>query len=447
MKRVYIETYGCQMNVADSALMTHVLEEAGFRSTLDVHEASLVLLNTCAIRERAEERVQARLRQLGQLKRVRPDLVLGVTGCMPKHLGKELADRLPHVDLFLGPDSYRRLPELVEAAATKPTLDLRLDDEDYSDLDPVSVEGVHAFVPVMRGCDRFCTFCVVPLTRGREKSLPLADVVRQVEGAVARGARAVTLLGQTVNSWHHGEDRFVDLLDRVSRIDGLARVRFTSPHPAEFDASVFALMAERPSLCAHLHLPVQSGSDRLLASMKRGHTRAEYLRLVEMIRASLPDAGLSTDIIVGYPGESEEEFQETCSLVEEVQYDSAFLFRYSPRSGTYAFRKLRDEEIPVEVAAERLERIIALQEEISARRYARWLGRSVEVLVEDVSRRNPEHRVGKSDDGKTVILPAGPAIGDLVTVRIARTTSHTLIAEGVHEDPQVPEEPAQHLVV
>ena len=206
-------------------------------------------------------------------------------------------------------------------------------------------------------------------------------------------------------------------------------------------------MAERPSLCAHLHLPVQSGSDRLLASLKRGHTRAEYLRLVEMIRASLPDAGLSTDIIVGYPGESEEEFQETCSLVEEVQYDSAFLFRYSPRSGTYAFRKLRDEEIPVEVAAERLERIIALQEEISARRYARWLGRSVEVLVEDVSRRNPEHRVGKSDDGKTVILPAGPAIGDLVTVRIARTTSHTLIAEGVHEDPQVPEEPAQHLVV
>jgi tRNA-2-methylthio-N6-dimethylallyladenosine synthase len=448
VKRVYIETYGCQMNVADSALMTHVLEQAGFRSTLDLHEASLVLLNTCAIRERAEERVQARIRQLGQLKRVRPDLVLGVTGCMPKHLGKELLDRLPQVDLFLGPDSYRRLPELVEAAASKPTLDLRLDAEDYSDLDPVSVEGVHAFVPVMRGCDRFCTFCVVPLTRGREKSLPIEEVVRQVEGAVARGARAVTLLGQTVNSWHHGPHRFVDLLDRVSRVDGLLRVRFTSPHPAEFDEPVFALMADRPVLCAHLHLPVQTGSDRILESMKRGHTREEYLRLVEMIRRYLPDAGLSTDIIVGYPGETEEDFQATCSLVEEVQYDSAFLFRYSPRSGTYAFRKLRDEEVPVEVAAKRLERLIALQEEVSARRYARWLGRFVEVLVEDVSRRNPDHRVGKSDDGKTVILPSGPAIGSLVKVRIARATSHTLVAEGVDDvEPAILEEPALRLDV
>jgi tRNA-2-methylthio-N6-dimethylallyladenosine synthase len=448
MKRVYIETYGCQMNVADSALMTHVLEEAGFRSTLDVHEASLVLLNTCAIRERAEERVQARIRQLGQLKRVRPDLVLGVTGCMPKHLGKELLDRLPQVDLFLGPDSYRRLPELVDEAASRPTLDLVLDEEDYSDLDPVSVEGVHAFVPIMRGCDRFCTFCVVPLTRGREKSLPLEDVVRQIEGAVARGARAVTLLGQTVNSWHQGPHRFVDLLDRVSRIDGLLRVRFTSPHPAAFEDSVFALLAERPSLCAQLHLPVQSGSDRLLASMKRGHTRDEYLRLVESIRSHLPEAGLSTDIIVGYPGESEEDFQATCSLVEEVQFDSAFLFRYSPRSGTYAFRKLRDEEVPVEVAAERLERIIALQEEISARRYARWLGRSVEVLVESASRRNPAHLVGKSDDGKTVILPSGPEVGSLITVPIARTTSHTLVAEGVHDsEPAIVEESAQRLEV
>ncbi|MCA9727062.1 MAG: tRNA (N6-isopentenyl adenosine(37)-C2)-methylthiotransferase MiaB [Candidatus Eisenbacteria bacterium] len=438
MKRVYIETYGCQMNVADSALMSHVLEDAGFRTTEDVQEASLVLLNTCAIRERAEDRVRARIRQLGQLKRIRPDLVLGVTGCMPKHLGKELLDRLPQVDLFLGPDSYRRLPELVEAAAQKPTLDLRLDDEDYSDLDPVSVEGVHAFVPIMRGCDRFCTFCVVPLTRGREKSLPLDDVIRQVESAVAQGARAVTLLGQTVNSWHHGAHRFVHLLDHVSRVPGLLRVRFTSPHPAEFEEEVFALMAERPGLCPQLHLPVQSGSDRMLEAMKRGHDRAQYRSLVDTIRRHLPDAGLSTDIIVAYPGESEEDFAETCSLIEEVRYDSAFLFRYSPRSGTYAHRKLRAEEIADEIAAARLQRVIELQERISHERYTRWVGRAVEVLVEGVSRRDPAHLVGKSADGKTVILPGGPEIGTLVRVEIGQATSHTLLARGVHEDDPVP---------
>ena len=433
MKRAYIETYGCQMNVADSALMTHVLEDAGFGLTEDVSQASLILLNTCAIRERAEERVTARLSQLVQLKRYRPDLVIGLTGCMPKHLGKELIDRLPKVDLFIGPDSYRHLPQLVEEAALRPTLALRLDDEDYSDLDPVSVDGVHAFVPIMRGCDRFCSFCVVPLTRGREKSLPPGDVVRQVRGAVEQGARAVTLLGQTVNSYHHGTDRFVDLLDGVSRVDGLARIRFTSPHPVEFREDVFALMAERENLCAHIHLPVQSGSTRILESMKRGHTREEFLELVGTIRRHLPEVGLTTDIIAGYPGETDDDFEETLSLVRTVQFDSAFMFRYSPRSGTHAFRKLRDEEVPDEVAAERLGRLIAEQEAISLERYRRWEGREVTVLVEGPSRRDPRNSVGKSDDGKTVILRGNPAAGSLVSVLVARATSHTLIGEDVFQ--------------
>lgn len=434
MKRVYIETYGCQMNVADSALMTHVLEEAGFRMTEDVAEASLVLLNTCAIRERAEERVQARLLQLGHMKRVRPDLVLGVTGCMPKHLGKELQQRLPHVDLMIGPDSYRRLPELVAEAAERPTVDLRLDEENYADLDPVSVEGVQAFVPIMRGCDRFCTFCVVPLTRGREKSLPLADVVRQVTHAVGQGAKRVTLLGQTVNSYHHDGQGFADLLEAVAQVPGLLRVRFTSPHPALFKEETFALMAQRPSLCPQIHLPVQSGSDRILESMKRGHTRAEFFELVAMIRRYLPDAGLSTDVIVGYPGETDEDFAATMSLFEEVEFDSAFLFRYSPRSGTFAYRNLREQEVEGSVAADRLTRLIDLQETVSARRFGRWIGREVEVLVEGPSRRNAAHVVGKSPDGKTVILPAGPEIGSLVTVGIARATTHTLLAEGIGEE-------------
>lgn len=433
MKRVYIETYGCQMNVADSALMSHVLEGAGFQFTEDVSEATLVLLNTCAIRERAEERVQSRLQQLASLKRMRPDLVLGVTGCMPKHLGKALLDRLPHVDLFIGPDSYRQLPELVEEAQHRPTLALGLDDaEDYADLDPVSIDGVHAFVPIMRGCDRFCTFCVVPLTRGREKSLPLEQVVRQCASAVERGARAVTLLGQTVNSYRHGTHSFVDLLRAVSEIDGLLRVRFTSPHPAAFEEAVFELIASRPNLCPHLHLPLQSGSDRILASMKRGHTRQEFDDLITTIRRHLPEAGLSTDIIVGYPSETDDDFEATCDAMRTAEFDSAFLFRYSPRSGTYAFRQLADQEVPVQVAARRLDRIIAIQEQISARRYARWQGRMVEVLVEGPSRRDPAHAVGKSPDGKTVILPAGPDAGALVQVKIARTTSHTLVAAGVH---------------
>ena len=431
MKRVYIETYGCQMNVADSALMEHLLAGAGFVPTTSMAEASLILVNTCAIRERAEERVVNRLRVLGQLKRTRPDLVLGVTGCVPKHRGEALLQELPEVDLFVGPDSYRRLAELVEEAARRPTVDLRLDGgEDYAGCDPVNVEGAHAFVPVMRGCDRFCTFCVVPLVRGREKSLPLDEVLRQVTGAVGRGARAVTLLGQTINSYHHGGRTFTDLLDAVSRIDDLWRVRFTSPHPADFRTEHFRLMAERPVLMPHLHLPVQSGSDRVLAAMKRGYTRDEFLRLVENIRSHLPEIALTTDLIAGFPGETEAEFEATLSLMRSVRFDSAFLFRYSERAGTFAARRLPD-AVPSAVKGERLERMIALQELHSLERYRRHEGREVEVLVEGLSRRDASHAYGKTPDFKTVILPAGPAVGTLARVRIARASSHSLLAEGV----------------
>lgn len=431
MMRVYIETYGCQMNVADTALMSRVLEQAGFKRTAEISEASLILLNTCAVREKAEERVIQRLQVLSRLKRVRPDLVLGVTGCVPKHAGEALLKQLPDVDLLVGPDSYRRLPELVREAAEKRTVDLRLDgSEDYSGCDPVAVEAGHAFVPVMRGCDRFCSFCVVPLTRGREKSLPLLEVLRQVESAVERGARSVTLLGQTVNSYHHGSDDFTSLLDAVSRVAGLLRVRFTSPHPADFREEHFRLMAERPNLSPHLHLPVQSGSDRVLAQMKRGYTRQEFLDLAERIRTYLPEAGLTTDIIVGFPGETEADFGETLSLMSEVRFDSAFLFRYSVRSGTYASRH-QPEDIPIETKAERLDRVIALQERISLEQYRRLIGREVEVLVEGDSRRDPRHAAGKTPDFKRAVFPAGPPVGSLHRVRIAAATSHSLLAEGV----------------
>jgi len=429
------------MNVADSALMGSVLREAGFQVTPEMNEASLVLVNTCAVRDRAEERVVQRLRELVRLKRRRPDLVIGITGCVPKHLGEALLRDVPGLDLMVGPDSYRRLPELVEEAAVRPAVDLRLDTrEDYSGLDPVSVEGVHAFVPIMRGCDRFCTFCVVPLTRGREKSLPLEEVLRQVRSAVDRGIAAVTLLGQTVNSYRHGEDDFTTLLEKVSEIVGLRQIRFTSPHPADFQEAHFRLMRERPQLAPHLHLPVQSGSDRILESMKRGYTRGEFLRVVETARRHLPEVGLTTDLIVGYPGETEEDYEATLSLLREVAFDSAFFFRYSERSGTWASRHLPD-DVPSEVKADRLSRLIALQEAISLQRHRRFVGREIEVLVEGPSRRHPQNAAGRAGDFKRVILPGGPPSGTMARVLVAGASSHSLVAEGVSPAVALDEEP------
>jgi tRNA-2-methylthio-N6-dimethylallyladenosine synthase len=285
----------------------------------------------------------------------------------------------------------------------------------------------------MRGCDRFCSFCVVPLTRGREKSLAPDEILRQVDLVVAEGAREVTFLGQTVNSWHHGAHRFADLLDAASRVPGLARVRFTSPHPSHFDEDQFRLIAERPSLCPQIHLPVQSGSDRVLEAMKRGYTRAGYLGIVERLRRLVPEVGLTTDIITGFPGESGEDFEATLSLLEEVRFDSAFMFAYSPRSGTYAWSRQPD-DVPDALKRERLERVIALQESISLERYRAMEGREVEVLVEGPSRRSSEHAMGRTPDGKTVILAAPATAGSLVTARIARANSHTLLAEGVEGD-------------
>jgi len=358
---------------------------------------------------------------------------------MPKHLGGSLLTELPELDLLIGPDSYRRLAEILSRADHGPLVDLGLDrHERYEGIAPARKGALHAWIPIMRGCDRFCTFCVVPLVRGREKSLPTAEIVAQVEELAASGTVALTLLGQTVNSYRDGDTDFARLLDRIARADGLRRIRFTSPHPADFTLEVFEVMARHGNLCKHLHIPVQSGSDRVLAAMKRGHTRREFTDLVRQIRNALPDVSLTTDLLVGFPGETAEEIEQTLSLMREIRFDGAFMFRYSPRPGTYAFRKQPD-DIPDAEKARRLERVIALQEEISTERYARWVGREVEVLVEGASRRDPNCLRGKTDDFKTVILPVtgdpdgAAAIGKLRGVRIARATSHTLIAEGVAE--------------
>lgn len=435
MRLIYLETYGCQMNEADSEMISGILGDAGWKVASDPAAADVVLLNTCAVREKAEQRVAGRIRQIAQLRRYRPDLKIVLAGCMAEHLGPGLRATLPDVDAMVGPDSYRRLASLLDQIAAGPAIDLTLDRHElYEGVSPARAGSPKAWVPIMRGCDRFCTFCVVPLVRGRERSLPADEVLRQVRDLVGGGTLEVTLLGQTVNSYHDGVTGFAGLLDRIARVEGLRRIRYTSPHPADFTSDVFDVMARHPNICRHVHIPVQSGSTRLLGEMKRGHTREEFIGRIEEIRAKLPDVSLTTDLMTGFPGETDADFEMTLSLMEQVRFDGAFLFRYSPRPGTYAYRRQPD-AVPDATKAARLTKMIALQEEIARERYARWIGRQVEVLVEGPSRRDPDQSRGKADDFKTVILPSRAAKPwSFVRVTIARASSHTLFAEGVPAD-------------
>jgi tRNA-2-methylthio-N6-dimethylallyladenosine synthase len=429
--RVFLETYGCQMNVADSELMAGVLERAGMTLTDRPEHADAILLNTCAIREHAEQRVLGRLGEFKRLKQSRPDLVVGVTGCMAQHLRAKLIDRGGVLDLVVGPDGYRALPELLRRAAGEPISHTRLSrDETYGDLEPKRERGVRAWITVQRGCDKFCTYCVVPYTRGRERSLPLADLVRQMETAAAAGHREIVFLGQTVNSYHDGEHDFADLLRAAEGIEGVLRVRYTSPHPSDMSDRVIAAMAECPKVCPQVHLPLQSASDSVLAAMHRTYTVAEYHALVGRLRASIPGVALSTDIIVGFPGETEADFERTAQYLREVRYDSAFLFKYSTRPDTKAHRW--PETVSEEEKGRRLTRLIDQQSEISAAINASWVGREVEVLVEGPARRGESQLYGKNPQFKAVVFADdGTAPGQLRRVRILGATSTTLIGEAV----------------
>lgn len=427
-KHVYIETYGCQMNVSDTELMMGVLGEVGYIQAERPEDADVVLLNTCAIRERAEDRVVGRLTQLSHLKVKRPDLVLGVSGCMAKHMADKLLDKMPYVDLVIGPDSYRRLPTLIAEAAGEPAMDVRLDrDEDYLNLDPKRGEGTNAWITIMRGCDKFCTFCIVPYVRGRERSLAAEEILRQVGIAASEGFKEVTFLGQTVNSYKDGHHDFADLLSCAAQVKGIERIRFTSPHPSDFSEKLIDTMANEPKISRFVHLPVQSGSDSVLRDMKRSYTVAEYLDLVARLRRRLPGICLSTDLIVGFPGETEEDYQATLKLMERVCFDSAFMFKYSPREGTVAYRDIPD-TVSEEEKGFRLESMIARQISISAEINRTYIGRTLEVLVEGDSRKGGGQAVGKSDGFKTVVFPKEIAeTNQLVQVRITGSTSHTLL--------------------
>ena len=425
MPTVYVETYGCQMNVADTELMLGQLAAHGYARTPTPETADVILLNTCAIREHAEARVIGRLGELARHKRRRPDVCLGVTGCMAQHLREKLAHRAPWVDVLVGPDGYRRLPELLRAGAGDPHVALRLDpSETYADLPVAREGGVRAWVTVMRGCDRFCTFCIVPYVRGRERSLPGPALVEQVRALSAAGVREVVFLGQTVNAYHDGDWDFAELLRRTAEVPGILRLRFTSPHPADMSERVIDAMAECPPVAPQLHLPVQSGSDRVLDRMGREYTVAAYEDLVGRLRARVPGLALSTDVIVGFPDEDGDDFAATEALVRRVRYDAAFLFKYSPREGTRAWKW--GDTVPENEKGRRLHRLVDLQEGISAEINRRLVGSEVAVLVEGPARRTEGWMAGKSPQLKTVVFPGPATPGDLVRVRVEAATSHTL---------------------
>jgi tRNA-2-methylthio-N6-dimethylallyladenosine synthase len=427
MRTVYIETYGCQMNVADTELIVGQLAAHGYTRADVPDVADVILLNTCAIREHAEARVLGRLGELARHKRRRPDVRLGVTGCMAQHLRDRLHERAPYVDLLVGPDGYRRLPELLADAppAGDPHLALRLDpDETYADLPVARESGVRAWITAMRGCDRFCTFCIVPYVRGRERSLPGPALIAQVERLVDAGVREVVYLGQTVNAYHDGSWDFAELLRRTATVPGIRRIRFTSPHPSDVSERMIDALAECEAVAPQIHLPVQAGSDRVLARMQREYTVAAYEDLVARLRRRVPALAMSTDVIVGFPGETDDDFAATESLMRRVRWDSAFLFKYSPREGTRAYKW--PDDVPDEEKSHRLERLIALQESISAEINRTLIGTAVEVLVEGPARRPEAWLMGKSPQLKTVVFPGPAPVGDIVAVRIESATSHTL---------------------
>jgi tRNA-2-methylthio-N6-dimethylallyladenosine synthase len=437
-RTVYIETYGCQMNVSDSELMFGRLAEYGYTPAQSPDGADVILVNTCAIRDHAEQRVIGRL---GELKRhMKPDTVLGVTGCMAQRLGPKLLESARHVQLVIGPDGYRALPALVEGArrgvrAAAVEFDL---EEHYEDVRARRLDGVRAWIPVQRGCDYRCTYCIVPTTRGPERSRKLADVVREAKEIADGGISDVTLLGQTVNSYHDGDHDFADLLRAVGGVPGIRRVRFTSPHPNDFSDRVIGAMAETPAVCEHVHLPMQSGSTAVLKRMLRRYTRDGYLACVERLRRAIPGLGLTTDIIVGFPGETDADFEDTLSAVCEVGFDDAFTFKFSPRDGTPATRMPPEWSVPDEVASERLERLIQVVREGARAKNLSLLGARREILVEKVSRRGSLLQ-GRSRDFKTVLVPGDESlIGSYLTVELTGTTGSTFTGAVVKERRPLP---------
>ena len=456
-KRAYIETYGCQMNISDTELMHGILANHGYTSVDSPEEADVILVNTCAIRDHAEQRVLGRVGQLQQFRENRPGVVLGVTGCMAQRMGADLLEKAGGVDLVMGPDGYRSLPDALEALGAKvpdqqpnprpmraarplPVFSgttagsgglavLNFDPhENYEGVEARRTSSVSAWVPIQRGCNYRCTYCIVPYVRGDEKNRAPEEILSEVRRLATEGVPEVTLLGQTVNSYEHGDWSFPRLLRAVARVEGIRRVRFTSPHPNDFTRELVAAMAEEPAVCKQLHLPVQSGHNRTLKRMLRRYTREDYLEKIAWVREAIPGIALSTDIIVAFPGETEWEYEATLDLMREVRFDDAYLYKYSPRDGTPATRLPTEQFIPESIAQERLERLIALHRAIQLEINTAEVGRTVEVLVEKEARRGGLQ--GRTEGNKVVVFAGSTSlIGEFVQLRLTATTGATFNGE------------------
>lgn len=432
-RKLFVETYGCQMNVGDSEIVVSLMQREGYVYTDRIEQADVILINTCSIRDNAEQRIWGRLNELKRYRKARPGLIVGILGCMAERLREQLLEGPWGVDVVAGPDAYRDLPRLVrEAEAGGKGVNVLLSTEEtYAEIAPVRLDrnGVSAFVAIMRGCNNFCSYCVVPYTRGRERSRDAATIVAEAQSLFDNGYREVTLLGQNVNSYRAGEVDFPELLRRVASISPLLRVRFATSHPKDMSDRLLETMASMPNICRAIHLPAQSGATSMLERMNRKYTREWYLDRIAAIRRYMPDCAITTDLIAGFSGETEEEHAATLSLMREVGYSWAFMFKYSERPGTFAQRNLPD-DVPDEVKSRRLQEIIALQNDLSLESNRRDVGREFEVLVESESKRNSGQLSGRTSQNKVVVFDRGNhRIGDYVRVRVTGCTAATLLGE------------------
>ena len=430
-KTYHIHTYGCQMNVADSELVESILIDQGYSNSNDPSKADAIFINTCSIREHAEDKVHSQLGRYELIKKDRPDVIIGVLGCMAQSLKHDLLEKRSFVDIILGPDSYRRLPDLLKRSEGHPQslVDTKLSRfEVYDDLFPSRNEGINAWISIMRGCDKFCTFCIVPFTRGRERSRNTLSILEEAKEAVKQGYKEITLLGQNVNSYHYEDYQFHHLLEAVAGVPGIQRIRYTSPHPQDITEELLSTMSKHKNICNYIHLPLQAGSDKILKRMNRTYTKSHFLSLVQRIRDILPDVGISTDIIVGFPGETDEDFGQTIEVMNEVKFDSAFNFKYSSRRGTKASEY--EDKVQEEIKQQRLEQVIDLQKKHTLERNMELVGTLQAVLVEKESKMSSDYWAGRTDSNKWVIFKKeNIPKKDMVSVLIKEAKGITLHGE------------------
>ncbi|MFA8435611.1 MAG: tRNA (N6-isopentenyl adenosine(37)-C2)-methylthiotransferase MiaB [Marinifilaceae bacterium] len=433
-KKLFLETYGCQMNVADSEVVASIMQHNGYELTKSREEADIILVNTCSVRENAEQRVRGRVQGFSELKKKKPGLLVGVIGCMAERLGEKLFEEEKNVNIVVGPDAYMDLPMLAEKAEKgEKAINIELSlTETYKDICPSRIDetAISGFVSIMRGCNNFCTYCIVPYTRGRERSRNPESILREVHDLAEKGYKEVTLLGQNVNSFHYknsvSEVGFPELLEMVAKAEPDMRIRFATSHPKDMSDETLKIIAQYDNICKYIHLPVQSGSNSVLKDMNRKYTREWYLDRIQAIRKFIPDCGISTDMFCGFHNESEEDFQQTLDLMKEVKFDLAYMFKYSERPGTYAYKKLED-NIPEEVKGRRLQEMIELQGKMSKESNERDLGKVFEVLVEGISKKSDQELYGRSSQNKVIVFPKENfKVGDYAKVKVTDCTSATL---------------------